>query len=200
MAAQDLRAPATAPASPRAPAAGPDADRELAAAILRKDRKATAQFVADHVDPVHAYVKRRLVPRADLVEDVVQEVFLAALASLDRYRGSSSLRSWVLGIARHKVEDFYRAQLRAPLMFDEDHEGPAAHRERVDETLARKQVEHRARRVLRQLPDRYAIALLWRYWENRSAREIAAETGRTEKAVERLLARARVRFRRLWET
>jgi DNA-directed RNA polymerase specialized sigma24 family protein len=42
------------------------------------------------------------------------------------------------------------------------------------------------------------MVLLWRYWERRSAAEMAAATGRTEKAIERLLARARGQFRRRW--
>jgi DNA-directed RNA polymerase specialized sigma24 family protein len=49
------------------------------------------------------------------------------------------------------------------------------------------------------LPESYGVALLWRYWENRSARDMAEETGRSEKAIERLLARARARFRELWD-
>src|SRR5215469_5033897 len=57
-------------------------DRELVAEILSKDRKATAEFVARYADHVYAYVRRRLIPRADLVEDLVQEVFLAAWESL----------------------------------------------------------------------------------------------------------------------
>ncbi len=57
----------------------------------------------------------------------------------------------------------------------------------------------KARRVLAQLPEAYGYALTWRYWERRSVREIAGEIGRTEKACERLLARARTQFKRLWE-
>jgi DNA-directed RNA polymerase specialized sigma24 family protein len=40
--------------------------------------------------------------------------------------------------------------------------------------------------------------LLWRYLENRSVREMAQLAGKTEKAIERLLARAREQFRRRW--
>ena len=40
--------------------------------------------------------------------------------------------------------------------------------------------------------------LLWRYWEQRSARDVAAAIGTTEKSVERLLARARAKFKELW--
>jgi RNA polymerase sigma-70 factor, ECF subfamily len=73
-------------------------DRELVKEILSKDRKATAEFVARYADHVYAYVRRRLIPRADLVEDIVQEVFLAAWENLDKFRGDSSLRNWLLGI------------------------------------------------------------------------------------------------------
>src|SRR6516225_2716979 len=103
-------------------------DRELVAEILSKDRKATAEFVARYADHVYAYVRRRLIPRADLVDDLVQEVFLAAWESLDKFRGDSSLRSWLLGIARHKVEDHYRSQLRELPIGEEDEvegDGPA---------------------------------------------------------------------------
>jgi DNA-directed RNA polymerase specialized sigma24 family protein len=39
---------------------------------------------------------------------------------------------------------------------------------------------------------------MWRYRDDKSVREIAELTGKTEKAVERLLARARQAFRRRW--
>ena len=49
-----------------------------------------------------------------------------------------------------------------------------------------------------RMPQRYALILLWRYWEQRSARDVAAAIGTTEKGVERLLARARAKFKELW--
>ena len=67
-----------------------------------------------YTDSVYAYVRHRLAPRADLVDDVVQDVFLAALGSLSSFLGNAPLRSWLLGIARHKVETFYRQRLREP--------------------------------------------------------------------------------------
>lgn len=175
------------------------AERELVAAVLRRDRKAAARFVADYVDPVYAYVRHRLAPRADLVDDLVQDVFLAALASLPTFQGTSSLRSWLLGIARHKVEDCYRRRLREPDTLTDDHPEPTANIAPLDEVLDRERMEARTQQVLKRLPETYGLALLWRYWENRSVREMAEATGKTDKAVERLLARARARFRELWE-
>src|SRR5688572_30434542 len=93
-------------------------ERELIASILRNDRKAAARFVAAHIDAVYGYARHRLAPRLDLVDDVVQDVFLAALNGLATFQGQSSLRTWLLGIARHKIEDVYRRRLRASLTFD----------------------------------------------------------------------------------
>ena len=176
-------------------------DARLVSAVLQRDRKAMAEFVSRHTDSVYGYVRHRLVPRTDLVDDLVQEVFLAALKGLRGFSGRSSLRSWLLGIARLRVADHYRKTLRRDEVFDETEDpvsGPASFPEFEDE-LDRHRLKERTRRILSQLPEPYAYVLLWRYWDRRSAREISADTGRTEKAVERLLARARVQFKRRWE-
>ena len=74
----------------------------------------------------------------------------------------------------------------------------AQHRGEVD-AASHELLEAKTRHVLESLPDRYRVALLWRYWEKRSAQEMAMQTGKTTKAIERLLARARQQFRRRWE-
>jgi RNA polymerase sigma factor (sigma-70 family) len=53
----------------------------------------------------------------------------------------------------------------------------------------------RIHNVLAKLPESYRLVLLWRYWDSQSAASIALAMGKTEKAVERLLARARTQFR-----
>jgi RNA polymerase sigma-70 factor (ECF subfamily) len=171
------------------------------AAVLRKDRKATAELVSLHADAVYSYVRRRLIPRMDLVDDLVQEVFLAAWESMPSFRGASSLRNWLLGIARHKVEDHYRECLRQaePLPETEAEQDTGSFAEpHLDESLDEGALQERIRQVLASLPESYRIALLWRYWEKRSTREMAERTGKTEKAIERLLARAREQFKRRW--
>jgi RNA polymerase sigma-70 factor, ECF subfamily len=175
-------------------------ERELIASVIRKDRKAAARLVAAHIDAVYAYARHRLVPHADLVDDVVQEVFLAALKGLAAFEGQSSLRTWLLAIARHKVEDIYRQRLRAALALDLDStdDEPTANDIPLDEQIDKARAGAKTRRVLERMPERYALILLWRYWEQRSARDVAAAIGTTEKSVERLLARARAKFKELW--
>lgn len=185
---------------PPGPAATPGDERQLIDAVLRKDRKAAAEFVSAHADAVYAYVRHRLAPRIDRADDLVHDVFLAALTNLAAYRGASSVRSWLLGIARHKVEDYYRQRLHESDAIPEGDDGaePADDRPPIEERIDRARATAKTQRIMRQLPEAYGVVLLWRYWENRSVREIATATGKTEKAVERLLARARTRFRELW--
>jgi len=183
------------PAGPRE-----STDSELVAEILRNDRKATAEFVARYTDQVYRYVRRRLIPRTDLVDDLVQEIFLAAWTSLSKFRGDSSLQSWIFGIARHKVENHYRNRLREVQLPDGE-EGPEpqpADSRGLEEVFDQQEADNRVREVLEKIPEPYSVVLLWRYWEKRSGREIAAETGKTEKAIERLLARARNQFKKKW--
>jgi RNA polymerase sigma factor (sigma-70 family) len=176
-------------------------ERELVAAILRRDRKATAEFVARYTDPIYLYIRSRLIPHLDLVDDLVQEVFLAAWESLPGWRGDSPLVSWLQGIARHKVENYYRGRLRAALPLDEAAEElpDAAAAQEMEHLLDRERVAEKIGRILGTLPEAYSLALLWRYWEQCSAQEMARRTGKSEKAIERLLARARETFRERWK-
>ena len=184
------------------PTAPSSEEQALLAAVLAKDRKAAAEFVSRYADAVYGYVSRRLAPRADLVEDVVQDVFLVALQKLATFTGQSSVVGWLVGIARHKVEDFYRAQLREPDPLPDEGDVPSAGSTvtpSLDELIDAARMAEKTRHILERLPAAYSAALQWRYWEKRTIREMAAQTGKTEKAIERLLARARTTFRRLWE-
>lgn len=180
----------------------PAGDRDLIAAILHRDRKATAEFVGLHIDALHGYVRHRLFPREDLIEDLVQEVFLAAWQQLPLFRGESPLRNWLLGIARHKVEDYYRTRLRHSDAWPEDGD-ELPHELQFDpcwdDYLDREALQNRTRRALEGLPEAYRLVLLWRYWDKRSTKEMASLTSRTEKGVERLLAHAREEFKRRWD-
>jgi len=192
--------PGTCQAKESSAGANQLSDQNLVAEVLRKDRKATAEFVARYADHVYWYVRRRLVPRADLVDDLVQEIFVAAWENLDKFRGDSPLRSWLLGIARHKVEDHYRKRLREIQFHDEEENAwdePASLHD-LEAALAKRQAGQRTQEILKTLPEMYSVILLWRYWEKRSLRDIAAQIGKTEKGVERMVARARQQFKKRW--
>jgi len=192
--------PGTCQAKESSAGANQLSDQDLVAEVLRKDRKATAEFVARYADHVYGYVRHRLIPRADLVDDLVQEIFVAAWENLDKFRGDSPLRNWLLGIARHKVEDHYRKRLRE-LRFRDEGEDPGDEPTSPHDpegALATRQAGQRTQEILKTLPETYSVLLLWRYWEKRSLRDIAVQIGKTEKGIERMLARARQQFKKRW--
>lgn len=49
-----------------------------------------------------------------IAEDLVQDTFVAAWKARDRFRGDCSERTFLAGILRNKVIDFYRARGRKP--------------------------------------------------------------------------------------
>ncbi len=191
-----MQAAGQIPARPHPPAGD---ERTLVAAVLAKDRKATAEFVSRATDWVYPLVRRRLMPRTEAIDDLMQEILLAAWQNLPGFRAHAGLRSWIIGIARHKVEDYYRRRLReADFPEQDDSAVEVAVPPMTFEHLHSAEREENIQRVLGLLPEAYRLALIWRYRDNKSAREMAALTGKTEKAMERLLARARENFRRRW--
>ncbi len=176
-------------------------DERLADAVLARDRKATAEFVARYTDRIYSYICSCLAPNTGHAEDLVQEVFLAAWKGLSSFQGESTLEAWLLGIARHKIQDYYRVRLREPEPLDDDF----AEREEIilmpeqERQMDERRMRERTLRVLAELPEQYRLVLQWRYWEKCPALEMAERTGKSEKAIERLLARARDQFRRKWQ-
>ncbi len=55
---------------------------------------------------------RRKVRDAELAEDAVQEALVSALTSRDSFKGDSALRTWLIGILNHKIQDTFRRESR----------------------------------------------------------------------------------------
>ena len=47
-----------------------------------------------------------------VAEDLVQEALLAAIGAADSYAGGSTERTWLVGILRHKMLDYFRRSAR----------------------------------------------------------------------------------------
>jgi RNA polymerase sigma-70 factor, ECF subfamily len=73
--------------------------------------RAVGRMLAEHGDVLWRFVLGR-VRSHTVAEDVVQETFLAALGAHARFHGGSTERTWLLGIASHKVANYFRSQRR----------------------------------------------------------------------------------------
>ncbi|HSR95540.1 MAG TPA: RNA polymerase sigma factor [Kofleriaceae bacterium] len=90
----------------------PDPDRDLFDAVAAGDaRAALRRLMNRHGNAVFRYCWTGLRDRC-LAEDVHQQVFIEAFRDLPRFAGRSTVRTWLFGIARHRVLDAAKARTR----------------------------------------------------------------------------------------
>lgn len=53
-----------------------------------------------------------MVKDKEVTEDLVQEVYIKVLKSLDTFKGNSSKKTWLFSIARYTTTDYFRSQKR----------------------------------------------------------------------------------------
>jgi RNA polymerase sigma-70 factor (ECF subfamily) len=175
-------------------------DWDLVRRIAAGEQAALAAFYERYADPLFAFIYHHLDRcRAD-AEDVWQETLLAAIRSASSYGGRSRLFTWLCAIARHKIADPLRRQGRAVAQPFADLPESRLSLLVALEPLPQELVENQAVRVrvveaLGLLNDEYRATLVARYVEGRPVDQVACSLGRSYKATESLLSRARAAMR-----
>ncbi len=173
-------------------------------------------WVEEHGDYLYRFALSRL-RDAKTAEDVLQETFLAALHSLDRFEGRSSERNWLTGILKHKILDYFRRRGREvgladrdepadvnPEWFDEeghwklDDNSPAEWGD-PDRTLEQSRFWEAVGRCLGELPSRTARAFTLREIDEEETEAICKALNITPTNLWVMLHRARMHLRRCLE-
>ena len=156
----------------------------------------------EHGPAVRRFVAAR-VP-AGSVDDVCQEVWAAVVRGLDGVQLRASPRLWVLGIARNKSHDAWRARAPAETLDSQLAEGgPLAEflgvRPPTTPTrdLSRRRRATRIRRALAELSDDEREVLELRFAQGLKPAEIAVVVGASANAVSQRIVRASRRLREL---
>lgn len=172
-----------------------DDEIRLVRAMARPDRAAWDAMYERHVGDVFGFVYHLVGGDRHAAEDVNQEVWMLAIERFDGFDPRKGrFRDWLLGIARHRaLRHRRRATGRA---VDCGPDGPA---DGVPppELLEGEERADVVRAALLCLHDGSRRVLLAKYAGGLSVAEIAAQTGRSAKAVESLLSRARAQLRAL---
>jgi RNA polymerase sigma-70 factor (ECF subfamily) len=143
---------------------------------------------------VYAFLASRCGGPGDVAEELTQLTFVEAVRRRDSFDGRSDVVTWICAIGRHKLADHFRRlereeRRRMQLVASKPNEQQvepwqdAEQRQVIETALLRLPVSHRA-------------ALVFRYLDGLSVREVAGALGRSESATESLLARARESFER----
>lgn len=87
-------------------------------ARLRRGDKDAVGFVYDRYSAIVRAFATRLIGDEDAAEDLVHDVFVSLPKLMRNFRGSSSLRVFVLGVAANKARHFVRAASRRRAAMD----------------------------------------------------------------------------------
>ena len=79
--------------------------------VARGRIEAFGRIVREYALPLRSYLASQ-VHHLDDVDDLAQEVFLAALGSLSTFRRGDDFGAWLRGIARNKLLVHFRSQSR----------------------------------------------------------------------------------------
>ncbi len=134
------------------------------------DQEAFEQLYNDYVRMVHAILLAR-VRRCD-VDDLVQEVFIAAFRRLATLREPGAFGGWLAAIARNRATDYQR-HVREEVELPRNLPGGTPVEPAALEALD----------AIRTLPDAYRETLVMRLVEGMSGAEIAERTGLTPASV-----------------
>lgn len=173
-------------------------ERELVEKILKGDRKVEALFYKTFKPRLLKFIKRK-VPRG-VAEEILHDTFLSALDSLPLFKFSSSLYSWLYSIARHEIIDYYRRKKIKTILFSRLPflESLASQALGPEAVLAKKELKKEIKRTFKNLSEGYRRVLRLKYIEGLSVKEIARILGKTVKATESRLFRARIAFQNEW--
>lgn len=155
---------------------------DLVRAAQVGDREAFGTLYERFGPMVHGLLLAR-VPPAD-VDDLVQDVFLAALRQLPALRSPAAFGGWLATIARNRAADHHRRPPHEALDEDQYATQPGA----GTEALA-------ALAAIRSLPAAYRETLVLRLVEGMTGQEIADRTGLTPASVRVNLHRGMKRLR-----
>ena len=142
-------------------------------------------------------------------EDAVSETIVAALENRTEFEARSKLKTWVVGILKHKIIDCFRAHRREEPLADPDDEGledgifqsDGHYREwptdwvTPESQLSRNQFLELLEICVQQLPAAQGRIFLMREWLELPTDEVCKELAITATNAGVLLHRARLRLR-----
>jgi RNA polymerase sigma-70 factor (ECF subfamily) len=180
-----------------------DAERELLRRIAEKERDAFAELVRLHQRRVRCFVGG-WVRDPSTLDDIAQEVFLAAFRKAGEFRGDSTVGAWLLGIARKQVLLYLRTQSRRSLgrlgaLGRELENWKIADLQSEEATRERQSEIEALQTCLRRLRPGSADVVTQYYFQGRRVAEIARLSGKQQNAVKIMLFRIRSALRQCLE-
>ena len=154
--------------------------RSLMLPSLAGDAAAYRMFLGELATHLRSYLRRRLRGLPHEVEDLVQELLLAIHNKRQTYDPKQPLTAWVQAIARYKLVDLLRRRSRSDLLTDALDEDDQVFATTANDAA---EAQYDVAKLLRGLPDRQRLPILYVKLEGASVTDTAIRTGMSESAV-----------------
>jgi RNA polymerase sigma-70 factor (ECF subfamily) len=184
-------------------------DAELVRRFKAGDEDAFVEIVARHREKMFAIAQSHLRNHAD-AEEIAQDAFIRAYRGLGRFRGDSSLASWlhtiVFNLSRNRCGYFFRRHRHQTRSFDcivnydtDTTVGDliASDNPTPDREVANREFHDNVMACIDKLSRRQREILILRNRMNQSYEEIALSLGLSRGTVKSRIARARKSLRKL---
>ncbi|MCL4236771.1 MAG: sigma-70 family RNA polymerase sigma factor [Anaerolineae bacterium] len=178
-------------------------DDDLVARLQAGDQSAYAQLVEENAGKIYRLALRMMGNETD-AEDVLQETFLSAFRSIDRFEARSSLSTWLYRIASNAALMRLRRKEPEQVSVDEPLErddGEMIPRQFFDfcclpeDDLLREEARAEMMHAVEELPATLRSVFVLRDIEGLSTEETAEALDLSISAVKSRLMRARLRLR-----
>jgi RNA polymerase sigma-70 factor (ECF subfamily) len=155
-------------------------DADLIARWKNGDERAATELVERHA----AALARFAVSSGERAEidELVQDTFVRAFASIDTFRGESSFRTWLFTIERRLLIDRRRAEKRRRDRTEIQEDDAATEYDALDGVVA-DETQRRLERAVERLSPTQREVFALRVGEGLSYKEIADAVGTTEGAA-----------------
>jgi RNA polymerase sigma-70 factor, ECF subfamily len=171
---------------------------DLLTRLQQGDARAVGEIYDQHHEAIRAFAQR-LLNDDSVAEDLVHEVFVQLPRIIGQFRGDSSLRTFLTGIAVNHARHYVRSAQRRRAAMQRFSEEPRGAFAEPDSDVERRQLREALSRALDQLPLDQRIAFVLCDIEERTSGEAATLTDAPEATVRTRLFHARKKLRALLE-
>ena len=163
-------------------------ERWLKRRLQRRDPEACRELIHLHHHVVYGHL-RRLGADASMAEDLTQETYARAWRKIDTLREASSLRAWLLTIARNEFLQYSRSRKPETTGLDSVPE-PVEGKPSPDSAVATAERDQRLHEALCRLDPRLQETVALHYFQDLTLREVAEVLGVPAGTVKSRLNRA----------
>lgn len=176
-------------------------DDEEIVELVFQDKDFFGVLIRRYEGRLTKYVGRIAGTNKEMIEDIVQNIFIKAFVNINSFKKNQKFGSWLYGIAHNECIDNWRKYKKhscnVPLESNEELMAILASDEDMEQMLVDKDRQKAIRASLEKLPIKFREVLVLKYLEDKDYEEMGNILKKPTSTVGTLLRRAKKRFKQI---